>query len=151
VGWPKDLSGKRMPFVPKTQVSVTPELTMPLPRDFAVTTAVDVLYRSSFYLDNDLDPKTLQDGYVKLNGRIWVGPRDEKWAIALAVDNLTNVDALEFATDSLVFPHAFTAFQEFQRRYRWKPATTGDAAAPPVPERRLRRFARPDARAYDRQ
>ena len=47
---------------------------------------------------------------MKLNGRIWVGPRDEKWAIALAVDNLTNVDALEFATDSLVFPHAFTAF-----------------------------------------
>ena len=43
MGWPKDLSGKRMPFVPKTQVSVTPELTMPLPRDFAVTTAVDVL------------------------------------------------------------------------------------------------------------
>jgi iron complex outermembrane receptor protein len=125
----QDLSGRRMPFVPKTQLSLTPEARFPfrgdgvpwvgawLPRDLAVTTAIDLLYRSSFYLDNDLDPRTLQDGYVKLNGRIWVGPADDKWALALLVDNLTNVDALEFSTDSLFFPHAFTTFQEFQRRY----------------------------------
>jgi len=125
----QDLSGKRMPFVPKTQLIVTPELRVPfatpalakasswLPGQMAVTMALDVLYRSSMYLDSDLDPKTLQDEYVKLNGRIFVGPADEKWSLGFAVDNLTDVDALEFATDSLVFPHAFSTFQEFQRRY----------------------------------
>jgi iron complex outermembrane recepter protein len=125
----QDLSGKRMPFVPKTQLIVTPELRVPfhtpalaqtadwLPPHMAVTIALDVLYRSSMYLDSDLDPKTLQDEYVKLNGRIFVVPADEKWSLGFAVDNLSNVDALEFATDSLVFPHAFSTFQEFQRRY----------------------------------
>src|SRR5262249_22492206 len=105
----QDLSGKRMPFVPKTQLIVTPELRFPfktaalaraaqwLPGNMAVTIALDVLYRSSMYLDSDLDPKTLQDEYVKLNGRIFLGPTDEKWSLGLAVDNLTDVDALEFA------------------------------------------------------
>jgi len=82
-----------------------------------VTSALDVLYRSSFYLDNDLDPRTLQGAYTKLNGRLRLGPADEKWALALSVENLTNVDALEFSTDSLFFPGGFTTFQEFQRRY----------------------------------
>ena len=125
----QDLSGKRMPFVPKEQIIVTPELRFPfrsptlaavgalLPAQMAVTVALDVLYRSSMYLDSDLDPNTLQDQYVKMNGRIFLGPTDEKWTIGFAVDNLTNVDALEFATDSLLFPHAYSTFQEFQRRY----------------------------------
>jgi iron complex outermembrane recepter protein len=125
----QDLSGKLMPFVAKTQLIVTPELRFPfhspalpvvgelLPPQMAATVALDVLYRSSMYLDSDLDPNTLQDEYVKLNGRIFVGPSDEKWAIGFAVDNLTDVDALEFAADSLVFPHAYSTFQEFQRRY----------------------------------
>ena len=46
-----------------------------------------------------------------------LGPSDEKWTIGFAVDNLTDVDALEFAADSLLFPHAYSTFQEFQRRY----------------------------------
>jgi outer membrane receptor protein involved in Fe transport len=126
----QDLSGRRMPFVPKVQIIATPELRLPLgspaflgrwsPGDLAVTTAIDVLYRSSMYLDNDLDPKTLQEAYTKLNGRIWVGPTDGKWAASFAVDNLTDVDALEFAADSLVFPGAFSTFQEFQRRYTFE-------------------------------
>ena len=68
----QDLSGKLMPFVPKTQLIVTPELRFPfhspalpmvgelLPPQMAVTVALDVLYRSSMYLDSDLDPNTLQ-------------------------------------------------------------------------------------------
>jgi len=125
----QDLSGKLMPFVAKTQLIVTPELRFPfrspalpvvgglLPPQMAATVALDVLYRSSMYLDSDLDPNTLQDEYVKLNGRIFLGPSDEKWALGFSVDNLTNADVLEFATDSLLFPHGFTTFQEFQRRY----------------------------------
>jgi iron complex outermembrane recepter protein len=126
----QDLSGRRMPFVPKTQVMVTPELRVPFhdpvslggyaPSELVATTAIDVLYRSSFYLDNDLDPQTLQDGYAKLNGRIFVGPPDGKWAASFAVENLTDTDALEFSTDSLFFPGTFTTFQEFRRRYSFE-------------------------------
>ena len=126
----QDLSGRRMPFVPRTQLIVTPELRFPFaspaflgswsPGDLAVNLALDILYRSSMFLDNDLDPNTLQDAYTKLNGRIWLGPTDGKWAASFAVDNLTDEDVLEFAVDSLVFPGAYTTFQEFQRRYTFE-------------------------------
>jgi iron complex outermembrane recepter protein len=132
----QDLSGKRMPFVSKWQLNVTPELRFPLdlrsapvigewlPPDLALAIALDVFYRSDHYLDIDLDPATLQDGYVLLNGRVRLLALDEALSFGLTVDNVTDVEALQFATDSATFP-GYMVVQEFQRvvafdlRYSW--------------------------------
>jgi iron complex outermembrane receptor protein len=131
----QDLSGKRMPFVPQRQLNMTPELRFPLPapailgawlaRGLSLVTAVDLLYRSDFFLDSDLDPHTRQDDYVMLNGRIGFAAADEALALTLSVDNLTDANILEFQTDSILYPGGYVAFQEFQRTwglqasYRW--------------------------------
>ena len=132
----QDLSGRRMPFVPETQLSVTPRLAFPLhtadvpvlgrlSRDLVFTTALDILYRSSGYLDTDLDPHKRQPGYAILNGRIGLSNSDERLSLVLAVTNLANTDSAEFITNSIVFPGGYMVRQEFQRnfeaqvRYSW--------------------------------
>ena len=123
-----DLTGRRMPFVPKTQFVVTPEIRLPfagaaiplagdlLPGELTLTTALDVLYRSSQFLDYDLDPVAHQDAYALLNGRIALSSGDHGWSFGIGVENLTDADVLEATVDSVVVPGGFVALQEFQRR-----------------------------------
>jgi iron complex outermembrane receptor protein len=130
----QDLSGKRLPYAPQRQVNATPELRFPfrvpsLPfvggRPLVFRTALDVLYRGDLFLDGDLDPKTRQDAYVLLTGRLALANADENLSLNLAVENLTNNDVMTFATDSSFFPGGYMGSQEFQRnyyveaRYRW--------------------------------
>jgi len=124
----QDLSGKRMPFVPQWQTNATPTLRLPfavprasllerLPPRLALTTAVDILYRSGQFLDQDLDPHTHQNAYVLLDGRIGISNVDDTLSLSFAVRNITNADVFEFVTDSTFFPGGYMAFQEFQRNY----------------------------------
>jgi iron complex outermembrane recepter protein len=117
----QDLSGRRMPFVPETQLALTPRLDFPihaaLSRDVVFTTALDVLYRSSAYLDSDLDPKKRQPGYAILNARIGLTDSAERLSLIAAVTNLANTDSAEYITNSIVFPGGYMVRQEFQRNY----------------------------------
>jgi hypothetical protein len=84
-----------MPVVPKTQLVVTPELRSPfvppalplgerlLPPDLFLTTALDVLYRSSQFLDYDLDPIAHQGAYVLLNGRVALSSANQSWSFGI--------------------------------------------------------------------
>ncbi len=132
----QDLSGRTMPFVSKWQFNVTPELRFPLPgrrvplvgerlpADLGLSIALDAFYRSEHYLDIDLDPGTLQDGYTLLNGRVKLLALGEALSLGLSVENLADSDALQLATDSATFP-GFMVVQEFQRifafeaKYAW--------------------------------
>ena len=122
----QDLSGRRMPFSPKVQVAVTPELRFPfaapsfatwLAQDLAVGLAFDVLYRSAQYLDVDLDPNTRQDGYAMLDGRLKLATADDRVAVQFSVENITDTDAFELLLDSLFYPGGYMGMQEFQRRF----------------------------------
>jgi outer membrane receptor protein involved in Fe transport len=132
----QDLSGRGMPFAPKTQFSVTPKLAFPfrnldlplfavLPRELVFTTAFDVSYRSASYLDIDLDPNTRQPAYTLVNGRIGISNAEETLSLTVSVDNILDTDAFEYATDSILYPGGFVVMQEFQRtfgvqmRYGW--------------------------------
>ncbi|MGH7899640.1 MAG: hypothetical protein ACREQQ_16925, partial [Candidatus Binatia bacterium] len=123
----QDLSGRRMPFVSEIQSNVTPALRFPVvdlvpvpafvPRDLAVTAALDVIYRSNLYLDSDLDPRSRQDEYVMLDGRVRFTTFDGALSLAVLVDNILDEDVFELAVDSLLFPGGFRVLQEFQRTY----------------------------------
>ncbi|MGH7897245.1 MAG: hypothetical protein ACREQQ_04785, partial [Candidatus Binatia bacterium] len=96
-----------------------------LPPRLAVTTALDVFYRSRMFLDLDLDPKTRQTAHALLDGRIGVSTLEDTLSVTVAVNNLADTDVFEYVTDSTFFPGGYMAFQEFQRnvtaemRYRW--------------------------------
>ena len=120
----QDLSGRDMPFVPEWQMNLTPELRFPIPKlasfvpeGLTAVTAADLLYRSDFFLDSDLDPHTKEDGYVMVNARLGVTAFDDALSLMLTIDNVTDADVLEFQTDSLVYPGGYVAFQEFQRTW----------------------------------
>ncbi|MGH7804643.1 MAG: TonB-dependent receptor domain-containing protein, partial [Candidatus Binatia bacterium] len=121
----QDLSDERLPFLSERQLNVTPELRFPLPwRGLVLGGALDVLYASDIYLDVDLDPATLQDDYVLLNGRVQLAALDERLSFAVSVENLADEDILQFATDTPVFS-GFMVLQEYGRtvsaeiRYAW--------------------------------
>ncbi|MGH7805760.1 MAG: TonB-dependent receptor domain-containing protein, partial [Candidatus Binatia bacterium] len=138
----QDLSGRRMPYTPKTQVNVTPTFRFPfaspeLPPffgldrlvgrdlDLVLNAAFDVRYRSSSFLDGDLDPIVKQDGYVVLDARLSLAALDDALTLGVVVKNVTNTDVLDIAIDSPLFPGGYNVTQEFQRTwmfelaYRW--------------------------------
>ncbi|MGH7802711.1 MAG: TonB-dependent receptor, partial [Candidatus Binatia bacterium] len=126
----QDLTGRRMPFSPKVQLAVTPEVRVPFAApaalstwvspDLAAALAFDVLYRSAQYLDVDLDPNTRQDGYAMLDGRFMVGTADGRLTLQASVENITNTDAFELKLDSLFYPGGYMGMQEFQRRWTFE-------------------------------
>ncbi len=132
----QDLSGRRLPFAPKRQLTVTPKLEIPLPSTWpllgtlgidrpVLTVALDVIHRSNLYLDGDLDRQAFQDDHTLLNARLVVAAFEERWTLSLAGTNLTDAGVLDFVADNVLFPGAFNTRQEFQRsfsvelRYRW--------------------------------
>ena len=133
----QDLSGERMPFVSERQLSLTPELRFPVPArglplvgrffsdDPTLSLALDIHYRSDLFLDIDLDPGTHQDAYTLVTGRLGLATMDEALSLRIHVENLTDSDLLQLATDSPVFREGFMVYQEFQRqvafelRYAW--------------------------------
>ncbi|HKY92023.1 MAG TPA: TonB-dependent receptor [Nevskiaceae bacterium] len=121
----QDLSGRRLPFSPKLQFALIPRLEFPVgtydwpyvPKWLVFTTALDILYRSAAYLDIDLDPNTRQESYTLLNGRIVLSNAAGTVSLVGSVNNILDEDALEYATDSLLYPGGFVSMQEFQRTY----------------------------------
>ncbi|MGH7818824.1 MAG: TonB-dependent receptor, partial [Candidatus Binatia bacterium] len=130
----QDLSGERLPYAPERQLNATPELRFPFTAPalpfvgspkLMFTSAADILYRGSLYLDGDLDPNVLQDDYVLLNGRVGLANETEDLGLSLGVENMTDNDVMTFTTDSTLFPGAYMGSQQVQRnwyvelRYAW--------------------------------
>ena len=88
-----------------------------LPRELVWSTALDVVYRSSQFLDYDLDRGTFQGAYALLNARVALVSISERWSLGAAVENLTDANVKEAVIDSLLFPGGFIVLQEFGRRF----------------------------------
>jgi len=88
-----------------------------LPHELVFTTAFDVNFRGASYLDVDLDPNTRQSAYTLVNGRIGISNAEETLSLTVSVDNIMDTDALEYATDSILYPGGYVVMQEFQRNF----------------------------------
>ena len=54
-------------------------------------------FSSSYIAAANLDPRTKQDGYVKMGARLSLGHVDDNWTIALIGRNLTNERIMQTA------------------------------------------------------
>ena len=122
----QDASGKRLPYAPQQQFSLTPDLRFPfrlpgLPwigeRDVVLASALDVNYIGDLFLDGDLDPNTKQDSYILMNARVALRNADETISLGIAVENLTDNDVMTFTTDAASFPGAYMGSQLAQRNW----------------------------------
>lgn len=86
----QDLTGKTPNFVSKLAVSGGVTFEQPLTGDLGLRANLNYLYRSKYHTAQDLDPLSLQDGYVMLNASVAIGAMDQAWGLEVWVRNLTD-------------------------------------------------------------
>ena len=93
-----DYSGKRNALSPKWSGNLNLDYTTPVTSDMKVAFNVNADFSSSFIAAANLDPRTHQDGYVKLGARLALAQVDDRWEVALIGRNLTNQRILQTAS-----------------------------------------------------
>ena len=90
-----DYSGKRNALSPKWSGNLNLDYTTPVTSDMKVALNVNADFSSSYIAAANLDPRTHQDGYVKLGARLALAEVEDRWEVALIGRNLTNQRILQ--------------------------------------------------------
>ena len=114
-GCTQDLSGERGPNAPEWSGTVYASYVRPIGDSLMFGFRADASYKGDYYLDGDLDPNTLQDSYVKINGRIGISAADDTWELALYGRNLTDESTYSFVTDAPLSAGIYGAWAEEPR------------------------------------
>lgn len=92
-----DASGKTREFTPELQGNLSTNHRMPLGAGLTLDSTLDLIYSDEYLATPTLDPRMEQDSYVKLNGRLALSGRDDRWEVALVGKNLTDEDIVSYA------------------------------------------------------
>ena len=79
-----------MPYAPRWTASVAPNVFFPLGNGLLGSIGLDWVYRSSRYLDVDIDERKKQQPTNVYNAFFIINDASKKWAVNLGVRNLTN-------------------------------------------------------------
>jgi outer membrane receptor protein involved in Fe transport len=90
VGGVQDRSGTDITNAPEWQGTGNLSYEFVLGNGMTLTPFAELEYRDGFFTDVDLDPRSIQDSFVKLNASITLAADDERWNIALVGRNLTD-------------------------------------------------------------
>jgi len=93
-----DYTGLRNALSPKWSGNLNLDYTTPISSDMKVAFNINADFSSSYIASANLDPRTFQDGYVKLGARLALGQIDNRWEVALIGRNLTNQRILQTAS-----------------------------------------------------
>lgn len=96
----QNLTGRTPNFVSDVLISGGATYERPLTSKLGLRANLNYLYRSSYATAQDLDPLSIQDGYVLLNASIGVGSLDQGWGMEFWVRNLTDERVLNLAFDT---------------------------------------------------
>lgn len=86
----QDLAGKPIANAPEWSGSAGARYVWILPRDYRLTTFAQAVYRDEYFTLTALDPRSVQEAYVKINARIALADPSRNWEIALIGRNLTD-------------------------------------------------------------
>lgn len=98
----QDLAGRTKDNAPEWTTSVFAQYERAIPRIPLSATGflrAEWAYRDNFYLEQDLDPNTLQSAYNLLNLRTGVRAESGRWEVNFWVQNVTDEDYLVAAFD----------------------------------------------------
>jgi outer membrane receptor protein involved in Fe transport len=109
VGGFQDLSGQTLPFAPDWTASFAADYSRPISANLLIKLYTEFYYSSDQLLGPDLDPRTRQAGYTKINARLGIGDADGRWGIAIIGKNLTDEITKSFQNDIIGFSGAFFA------------------------------------------
>lgn len=83
-------TGKRNALTPEWSGNLNGDFSHEVGGDMKFGINLNADFSSSYIPAANLDPRTLQDGYVKMGARLSLGHVDDNWTIALVGRNLTN-------------------------------------------------------------
>ncbi|MNL00719.1 Pesticin receptor precursor [compost metagenome] len=86
----EDIGGVRLPRAPKWSGALTLNVDHPLDNGMRVQADATVRGRSGTYLEENLNPKSYQEGFSKVDLRLGLVSADDRWTLALIGRNLTN-------------------------------------------------------------
>jgi hypothetical protein len=88
----------RMPFAPiwSGSLALTYKHTF---GDYALGSNIGAKYNSDYNTGSNLDPRKKQDAYTLVNARLSFGSADDKWAVELWGQNITNAEYAQVMFD----------------------------------------------------
>ena len=108
----QDLSGQTPNFVSDVLISGGITFARPLNGSVGLRANLNYLYRSDYTTAQDLDPLSLQDGYVLLNASLGLGTLDKAWGAEIWVRNLTDERVANIIFDTTYQAGSQSAFME---------------------------------------
>jgi len=109
-----NIAGTTIPNTSKWSGNVQGEYTVHLPNDLRLTGTLITTFRSSYFVEANLNPTSRQPSYAKLDARLELsGPRD-RWTLAIFGRNLTDEHTFNF---SYFWPFAAPSSAPHQLKY----------------------------------
>ncbi|WP_440875048.1 TonB-dependent receptor [Thalassotalea sp. PLHSN55] len=102
-----DMKGKTNAFAPDFSGSLALEYYTELNDLFELKATVDLIHKSDYYTNADLNPWTQQEAYTKLNARVSLLDIGGTWQVALLAKNLTDETTASFSIDMPLMPAGF--------------------------------------------
>jgi len=97
-----DASGERKEYTPEWKGVLTGDFNFPLGHAMELRSTVDLQYTDDFIWTPQLDPRTKQDAYTKVNARIALADIDDTWELALVGNNLTDEEVLVYGGNAVL-------------------------------------------------
>lgn len=91
-----DASGERKEYTPEWKGVITGDFYYPIGDALELRAQVDVQYSDEYLWSPQLDPRTMQDAYTKVNARIALAQSDDQWEVALIGNNLTDEETIDY-------------------------------------------------------
>jgi iron complex outermembrane receptor protein len=85
-----NIGGSHLPRAPKWTASASLDADYPITAALRLVGGADLAYRSRAYLEETLNPASLQDAYAKLDLRVGLAAADDRWRLSLIARNVTN-------------------------------------------------------------
>lgn len=111
------LPGSRASFAPKWSATASVGYDWNLGSDLVLRSHLGAKYMSEYNTGSDLDPQKLQEAYTLVNARLGIGRRDDRWAVELWSQNLTDEEYMQVAFDAPLQTGSWNAFLGAPRTY----------------------------------
>ena len=91
-----DATGKRKEYTPEYSGMLSADYVMPLGRGLELRTILDLVFSDEYLFNPTLDPRSVQDAFMRVNLRIALGAQSGAWDVAFIGQNLSDEDVVTY-------------------------------------------------------
>lgn len=95
----QDMSGKDLSFAADFSGNLSLNYQRPIGSGLHLRASTDVNFTDDYWVAGDADPRSLEDGYAKLNARASLEAADADWSVGLLALNITDEKTSHWSND----------------------------------------------------